>query len=240
MAPIAATRVKKSGQELWIGEAIVGGSSGASVMFREASLSMSKVISRCAVVTAIASLLAFSPIYSAEARVSSRGVSEATSLRPGQFVWQPQAARAGDVEIVVSLPLQRAYVYRGGTLIGVSTVSTGREGYETPVGTFNILQKRREHYSNRYDNAPMPFMQRLTWGGIALHGGAIPGRPASHGCVRLPIAFARHLFAATELGAAVHVTELAPSAGDALAMVRGGGAYSGMGGPEEEAEGAAD
>jgi hypothetical protein len=201
---------------------------------------MSRVKGRCAVVTATAFLLAFSPIYSAEARQSSRGISEATSLRPGQFVWQPQAASQGEIEIVVSLPLQRAYVYRGGKLIGVSTVSTGREGYETPVGTFNILQKRREHYSNRYDNAPMPFMQRLTWDGIALHGGAIPGEPASHGCVRLPTAFARHLFAATELGAAVHVTDLAPPAGEALAMVRGGGAYAGMGGPEEDAEGVAD
>ena len=201
---------------------------------------MSRVLGRFAVVTTSAFLIALSPVYSASAAESRTHLSESTSLRPGQFVWQPQAASAGDVEIVVSLPLQRAYVYRGGTLIGVSTVSTGREGYETPVGTFNILQKRREHYSNRYDNAPMPFMQRLTWDGIALHAGAIPGEPASHGCVRLPMAFARHLFAATALGAAVHVTDLAPSAGEALAMVRGGGAYTGMGGPDEDAAGAAD
>ena len=199
---------------------------------------MSRVTRRFAVVTTSAFLLAIAPAYSAQARISSH-VSEATSLRPGQVVWQPRASTDGEVEIVVSLPLQRAYVYRGGKLIGVSTVSTGREGYETPVGTFNILQKRRVHHSNRYENAPMPFMQRLTWDGIALHAGAIPGEPASHGCIRLPTAFARHLFSATELGASVHVTDLAPSAGEALAMVRGGGTYAGMGGPEED-DGAAD
>ncbi len=201
---------------------------------------MSRVVRRYGFLTTTALLLALSPVYSAQAANSSAIVSEETSLRPGQFVWQPAAARDGEVEIVVSLPLQRAYVYRGGTLIGISTVSTGRAGHETPVGSFNILQKRREHYSNLYDNAPMPFMQRLTWDGIALHAGAIPGEPASHGCIRLPTAFARHLFAATELGAAVHVTDRAPAAGEALAMVRGGGAHVGMGGPDEESAGAGD
>ena len=201
---------------------------------------MSRVIGRFVTVTTTALFVALTPIYPASAAKSTDIVSQATSLRPGQFVWQPARATDGEVEIVVSLPLQRAYVYRGGTLIGVSTVSTGREGYETPVGTFNILQKRRTHFSNRYDNAPMPFMQRLTWDGIALHAGQIPGEPASHGCIRLPTAFARHLFAMTELGAAVHVTDLAPGAGEALAMVRGGGTHTGMGGPDEESAGAGD
>jgi lipoprotein-anchoring transpeptidase ErfK/SrfK len=201
---------------------------------------MSRVARRFALVTTTAFLLGLAPVYSIGAAHATNIVSESTSLRPGQFVWRPNAASTGEVEIVVSLPLQRAYVYRGGTLIGVSTVSTGQPGYETPVGSFNILQKRREHYSNRYDNAPMPFMQRLTWDGIALHAGAIPNRPASHGCIRLPTAFARNLFAVTELGAAVHVTDLAPSAGEALAMVRNGGAYTGMGGPDEEAAGVDD
>ena len=201
---------------------------------------MFKVASRFAFVTTTALLVAVSPVYSVSAAGSRPSLSESTSLRPGQFVWQPARATEGEVEIVVSLPLQRAYVYRGGTLIGVSTVSTGREGYETPTGSFNILQKRREHYSNRYENAPMPFMQRLTWYGIALHAGQIPGRPASHGCIRLPTAFARQLYGITELGAAVHVTPLAPSPGEALAMVRGGPEYTGMGGPDEQAEGASD
>lgn len=158
--------------------------------------------------------------------------ARAESLRPGQFVWAPERAPSGEVEVVVSLPLQRAYVYRGGTLIGVSTVSSGREGYETPTGTFNILQKNRVHHSNRYDNAPMPFMQRLTWDGVALHAGHIPGTPASHGCVRLPLAFARSLFTVTSVGAAVHVTNAAPTATvTALAMVRPIGTFTGQGGP---------
>src|SRR5829696_2843799 len=115
---------------------------------------MSGVFRRCVLVTTSAFLLALAPLYSAQASQASSSVAESTELSAGEFVWQPEQAAQGDVEIVVSLPLQRAYVYRGGTLIGISTVSTGREGYETPVGTFNILQKRREHYSNRYDNAP--------------------------------------------------------------------------------------
>ncbi|HWT13835.1 MAG TPA: L,D-transpeptidase family protein [Allosphingosinicella sp.] len=185
-------------------------------------------------------LLAFAPICSAYAAQAGEIVAESASLDPGEFVWQPSLSEEGAVEIVVSLPLQRAYVYRGGTLIGVSTVSTGRRGHETPVGTFNILQKRREHYSNLYNNAPMPFMQRLTWDGIALHAGQIPGRPASHGCVRLPLDFARQLFTVTQVGAAVHIIETSPTAGEALAMVRGAGAYTGMGGPAEEVAGAAN
>lgn len=164
----------------------------------------------------------------------------AEALDPGDYVWQPERAADGEIEIVVSIPAQLAYVYRGGTLIGVSTVSTGRAGYDTPTGSFNILQKRREHYSNLYDNAPMPFMQRLTWDGIALHAGAIPDEPASHGCIRLPRAFAQRLFAATEVGGSVHVIADAPATPElALAMARGGGGeYLGMGGPDPELEGA--
>jgi hypothetical protein len=165
---------------------------------------------------------------------------DASALSPGEFVWAPERAPSGEVEIVVSIPLQRAYVYRGGTLIGVTTVSTGRPGHETPVGSFSILQKRREHYSNIYNNAPMPFMQRLTWGGIALHAGQIPGRPASHGCVRLPLAFARLLFGVTRMGGAVHVLDTSPTAGEALALVHGVNTLTGMGGPEEPVPGAAN
>ncbi|HEV2816759.1 MAG TPA: L,D-transpeptidase family protein [Allosphingosinicella sp.] len=146
---------------------------------------------------------------------------EVGNLAPGAFVWRPELAAGGAVEIVVSIPRQLAYVYRGGTLIGVSTVSTGRPGHPTPTGRFPILEKHREHYSNRYNNAPMPFMQRLTMDGIALHAGQIPGHPASHGCVRLPLAFARSLFAATRVGAAVHILDASPSAESALAVARG-------------------
>jgi hypothetical protein len=88
-------------------------------------------------------------------------------LAPGDYLWFPEAAPAGPLLLVVSLPQQRAYLYRNGLRIAVSTVSTGRPGYETPPGVFTILQKHREHFSNLYDDAPMPFMQRLTWSGGA-------------------------------------------------------------------------
>ena len=129
------------------------------------------------------------------------------SLSPGDFLWAAQVAPEGPVTIIVSLPLQRAQVYRNGVLIGVSTVSTGKPGHETPTGVFTILQKHAEHYSNLYNSAPMPFMQRLTWDGIALHAGNLPGHPASHGCIRLPKAFAQKLFGVTELGITVIVTD---------------------------------
>ncbi|TFI57427.1 hypothetical protein E2493_15230 [Sphingomonas parva] len=160
-------------------------------------------------------------------------LDEAASLRPGAFVWQPERATVGPVEMVVSIPLQRAYVYRGGTLIGVTTVSTGKKGHSTPVGKFDILEKRKTHFSNKYNNAPMPFMQRLTWDGVALHAGHIPGHPASHGCIRLPLAFARNLFGVTQVGASVHILATAPEPHEALAMIRE--SYTGMGGPDEEA-----
>ena len=196
---------------------------------------MKHFIARSAFVTASALMLAFTPIGSASATEPGEAVSAGASLRPGEFVWQPERAQQGRVEIVVSVPLQRAFVYRGGTLIGVTTVSTGRPGHETPTGTFNILEKDREHFSNRYNNAPMPFMQRLTWDGVALHAGQIPGRPASHGCVRLPLAFARQLFGVTEVGATVHIIEFSPAAAEALVMARANAAFTGMGGPEAAA-----
>ncbi len=100
--------------------------------------------------------------------------------------------------MTIDLTSQRAWVYRGETLIGLSTISSGTTGYETPAGSFTILQKNLTHKSNIYDDAPMPFMQRLTWDGVALHAGAIPGHPASHGCVRLPKGFAKLLYGATQ------------------------------------------
>ncbi len=204
---------------------------------------MNPVSVRTFAVAASALLVAFTPIrsaYAAPAAPVAPAAIEQSDLAPGQFVWQPELSPAGEVEIVVSIPLQRAYVYRGGTLIGVTTVSTGKPGHRTPTGKFDILQKRARHFSNKYNNAPMPFMQRLTWDGIALHAGQIPGHPASHGCIRLPLAFARELFAVTRIGASVHVIQQSPAAVEALAMVRGETLYAGMGGPLEELQGAAD
>lgn len=139
-------------------------------------------------------------------------VAPEPELRPGEYRWN-EAAAAGDapVRILVSLPLQRAFVFRGDALVGISTVSTGEPGYDTPTGTFPILQKRRDHRSNLYDDAPMPWMQRLTWDGVALHAGQVVDGPASHGCVRLPAAFARRLFAITALGTTVTIVDEAPA-----------------------------
>jgi len=110
---------------------------------------------------------------------------------------------SGPMVMVVSISEQRAYVYRNGVLIGVSTVSTGRRGHETPTGVFTVLQKQKEHRSTIYDGAPMPYMERLTWGGVALHAGGLPGYPESHGCVHLPSEFARLLFAVSPSGMTV-------------------------------------
>jgi hypothetical protein len=119
------------------------------------------------------------------------------------FFWHPEIAPAGAIVIVVSLDEQYLYVYRNGVAIGASPISSGRPGYETPTGVYTILQKEREHRSNLYDDAPMPFMQRLTWDGIAMHAGTLPGRPASHGCIRLPQAFAEKFFQISQRGAVV-------------------------------------
>lgn len=138
--------------------------------------------------------------------------SDEILLRNGQWTWIEDAAfqpagGASGVTLLISIPGQVAYVYRDGVLIAASTVSTGKPGKATPVGEFTILQKRVHHRSNIYSNAPMPFMQRLTWTGIALHAGQLPGYPASHGCIRFPREFARRLFAVTALGTAVSVVD---------------------------------
>lgn len=143
----------------------------------------------------------------------------AAELAPNDYVWTDTApppaapgqpspvAMAQPVTLVVSLPLQRAYLYRGDVLVAASTVSTGRDGNDTPTGIYPILQKNKDHRSNIYDGAPMPYMQRLTWDGIALHAGNNPGFPDSHGCVRLPAGFAKKLFGVTTLGTTVVITD---------------------------------
>jgi len=130
-------------------------------------------------------------------------------LKPGQYVWAPEVAPSGPVLLVVNVKTQRATLFRNGVPIGASTVSTGRPGYSTPTGVFTILQKQVEHYSTTYDNAPMPYMQRLTWRGVALHAGNLPGYPASHGCIRMPLGFAKLLYGVTNLGMTVVITDAA-------------------------------
>lgn len=114
------------------------------------------------------------------------------------------------VLIVISKASQKMYVFKDGDPWGSSPVSTGKRGHSTPAGVFPILQKKKFHRSNLYSNAPMPFMQRLTWGGIAIHAGRLPGYPASHGCIRLPYGFAQTLFGLTRSDSTTVVVTNAP------------------------------
>ncbi len=116
-------------------------------------------------------------------------------------------AADGPLQIYISKAEQTLTVYDGDEVVATTKVSTGKPGHTTPSGIFSILEKRKYHESNLYSNAPMPFMQRLTWSGIALHEGKLPGYPASHGCVRLPNGFAKTLFSMTERGAHVIITD---------------------------------
>jgi hypothetical protein len=137
------------------------------------------------------------------ALVSTSDLSQASKVRTDQSV----ATRpAGDpIMAIVSLRDQQITIYDDKGWIMRAPVSSGQKGRETPAGIFSVLQKNAEHYSNLYDDAFMPHMQRLTWSGIALHGGPLPGYPASHGCIRLPYSFAERLFSATKLGMRVIV-----------------------------------
>ncbi len=117
------------------------------------------------------------------------------------------AADNKSLQIVVSKSDQSLALHENGEIVATSKVSTGKAGHETPSGIFSILEKRKYHESNIYSAAPMPFMQRLTWSGIALHEGKVPNYPASHGCVRLPSKFAQSLFGETRYGVHVIITD---------------------------------
>jgi hypothetical protein len=132
---------------------------------------------------------------------------EIHALEPGEFTWHPERQPYGPVAVIVSLNEQLVHVYRNGVRIAVSTCSTGKPGHSTPTGVFVILQKDRDHRSSTYNNAPMPNTNRLTWDGIALHAGNLPGYPASHGCVRLPLKFSALLFEVTHLGTPVIIAD---------------------------------
>ena len=149
----------------------------------------------------------------ASALAQSQFVDPAT-LKPGEFSWNPERSPEGPVVVLVSIPKQWVVVYRGGMEIAAATCSTGRSGHRTPAGVFVILEKDKTHHSSKYDNAPMPFMERLTWNGVALHAGNLPGYPASHGCVRLPLAFAKLLFGITTLGTPVIIADADVAAAD--------------------------
>ena len=146
------------------------------------------------------------------ARLGRRAVLAVAGLLPmaafgDDLLWRPEDAPAGPVLVLVSLTLQRAFVYRDGILIGETPVSTGRPGHPTPTGVFTILQKAAVHHSSTYDDAAMPYDERLTWDGVSLHAGGLPGYPSSHGCVHLPLGFARLLFGVTEVGTTVVIAD---------------------------------
>ena len=124
-------------------------------------------------------------------------------LKPGEYVWAASAPADGETRIVVDLLTQMAYVYRGDKLLGASTISSAKTGHVTPYGFWTVLEKRPFYRSKKYDNAPMPWMQRIDDYGIAFHGGVNPGYPASHGCMRLPMKFAEKLYAVTRIGTKV-------------------------------------
>ena len=164
---------------------------------------MMKVWSGIAAALLLASAAA--PAFAQGAKTSAEleFAKQADKLKPGQWVWKAEIARDGPVLVYVDLTRQIATVYRNGVRIAVSTISSGKEGYSTPTGVFTILEKDKDHYSRTYDNAPMPYQQRLTWKGVAMHAGNLPGFPASHGCIRLPMEFAKKLFEVTPMGGTV-------------------------------------
>ena len=127
----------------------------------------------------------------------------ALNMRPGESHWVATMPSEGDAKVVIDILTQRFYVYRGDKLVGVSTISSGKKGDETPLGFWAVKIKKKKGFSRKYDNAPMPFMQMYDEKGIAFHAGPNPGYPASHGCVRLPLKFAERLFGMTKIGTEV-------------------------------------
>ena len=123
----------------------------------------------------------------------------------------PEVEAGEPMTLIVSLREQRVDIYRGTSLVTSSKVSTGMRGYSTKAGVFTILEKKRMHHSNLYSGAPMPWMQRITWSGTALHAGVVPGYPASHGCIRLPFSFAPQLYKMTGVGEHVVVAQDRPA-----------------------------
>jgi predicted dithiol-disulfide oxidoreductase (DUF899 family) len=166
-----------------------------------------------------AGLTAASPAFALETYEAQMEASDAASqaridmleafgpkvLKPGQYLWRDVPAEAGAERVVVSLSDQLAYLYRGNRLMAVSTISSGKDEKPTPTGIFSVLDKQPMGRSKKYDNAPMPWMQRIDNYGIALHAGYNPGVPASHGCVRLPSAFAKKLYSVTDVGTPVYI-----------------------------------
>jgi hypothetical protein len=131
---------------------------------------------------------------------------ERSILAPGDFGWDDDAGLTGKVTVRINLLTQMAYVMRGNILVGITNISSGKDGYETPTGRFTILGKEDNHWSKKY-KADMPWTMWINNDGVALHSGSTPGRTTSHGCVHLPHAFAEKLYAIVDRGATVIITD---------------------------------
>lgn len=142
--------------------------------------------------------------YSSKHGTIVRHYTSTAAIDLGKFTWL--APEASVNHIVVSLADQTLYAYNGQQLVAYSNISSGKPGHETPTGAFTVSEKDVDHHSSIYDNASMPFFMRLTDGGVGLHAGFIPGYPASHGCVRLPLGMARELYQHVESGTPVEIT----------------------------------
>jgi len=140
-----------------------------------------------------------------QARVDMIDAFGPKTVKPGQYLWRDVPESAGAERVVISLSDQLAYLYRGDTLMAVAAISTGRDDKPSPTGIFSVLEKKPFYRSKKYDNAPMPWMERIDQYGIALHGGYNPGYPASHGCIRLPLTFAKKLYGVTDVGTPVYI-----------------------------------
>jgi hypothetical protein len=159
--------------------------------------------------------------FAHDSKHSQARASGPTEADYARFEWLSDDAQPGAAvnHIIVSLADQRLYAYHDHQLLAWSNVSSGRTGHETPTGAFSVSEKDADHHSSLYDDASMPFFMRLTDSGVGLHAGWLPGYPASHGCVRLPLGMARELFQRVEAGTPVEI--IAPSAN--LASIQGAG-----------------
>lgn len=177
---------------------------------------------KLAIALALSSLCAFSPASPAfaletpEAKVEADDAASHAmldmfeafgfkTLKPGQYLWRNVSEDEGPERVVVSLTDQMAYLYRGDSLMAAATISSGIEGRDTPTGIFAVRGKTPMYRSKKYDNAPMPFAQFIDEYGVAMHAGYNPGYPASHGCIRLPAAFAKKLYTVTGVGTPVYI-----------------------------------
>ena len=140
--------------------------------------------------------------HAPKATREAKALFGSVALRPGDYRWAATIPDA-PARVVIDRMQQLMFVYKGDTLVGFSTISSGKRGKETPLGYWKVFRKQVRGFSRKYDNAPMPYMQMYDEMGIAFHGGALPGYPASRGCVRLPLEFAKKLYGLTAMGTEV-------------------------------------